>query len=101
MQESHVTLGVSTIDDWRVCIRGICIRGICIRDICIRGICVRDICIRDICIRDICILTVYYSLLDMSKDHGIQLKASTAMLRLRIYQSFLHLLPQTYEGIGY
>lgn len=35
----------------------------------------------------------------LAKTHGVQIKASGAMLRLRLYQSLALLAPSTYEGV--
>ena len=35
----------------------------------------------------------------LAKMHGVQIKASGAMLRLRLYQSLALLPPSTYEGL--
>ena len=46
---------------------------------------------------------IFFSLLlfrlsGLAKTHGVQIKASGAMLRLRLYQSLALLPPNTYEG---
>ena len=35
----------------------------------------------------------------LAKTHGVQIKASGAMLRLRLYQSLALIPPTTYEGL--
>ena len=43
-------------------------------------------------------LSVLLSLSGLAKTHGVQIKASGAMLRLRLYQSLALLPPNSYEG---